>query len=103
MPALAGDPPRIVAHVFHVGAPGPARRRQLVRQRLYTGRIDTATADGLAVPGHTRQLEIGIDLAIIARLLRTRLAADHRDVIAEAEMRRAVVLTEQRALRRKIA
>jgi hypothetical protein len=38
---------RIIAHVFHVCAPGFACRIELIRKSLDGGRIDAAVADGL--------------------------------------------------------
>ena len=86
---------QVVAHVLQVAAPGPPDLRQLVGQRAYRRRIDATVADRLPVGRCAGGNEVGEYVAIRARLGRAGLAADHGEVVAEAEVRRAVVLLEQ--------
>ena len=87
----------IVAHVLQVAAPAFVDGGELVRQRVDRRRVDAAAAYGLAVRGGARGDEVGEDLAVVARLGRASLAADHRQVVAEAVMGGAEVLRQQHA------
>ena len=101
MAAGAADARRIVTHVLEVGAPRPAARGELIGQRLHARRVDAAGANGLAIGRDAGEQVVLVHLAVIPRGLRRRLAADHRDVVAEAEVGRAEVLAEQRTARRQ--
>ncbi len=97
-------PGRVLAHVLHVAAPGLARRLELVGDRTNFGRVDAAGPERLPVradrPGRN-VIESAGAIGLRHRVL--GLAADQGDVVAEAEVPRAVVLAEQPALRGQLA
>src|ERR1700722_10572472 len=92
---------RIIAHVFHVCAPGFSGSVELIRKSLDGGRIDAAVADGLTVGGSAGERKIRVDLAIVAGIRCSSLATEHGDVIVETYVAGAVVLVEKNPLRGK--
>src|SRR6202035_434142 len=66
MSTRSGFAIRIIAHIFHVCAPGFAGCIELIGKRLDGGRIDAAIADGLTVGSSAGEAEIRVDNAIAA-------------------------------------
>ena len=92
---------RVQAHVFHIAAPGPAGGGELIGKRLKLGGVNAPGADRLTVRGDPGEFEIIIEGTIDVRLHGRRLAAEHGDVVVQADMPGAVVLAEQHALARQ--
>ena len=89
----------VVAHVLHVAAPAQPRAGQLIGNRLHRRRVDAARAHGLPVRPHdAREDVLEARHAVALRVGIGRLAGDHRDVVAEADVRGAVVLAQQLTL-----
>src|SRR5580692_11428900 len=55
----------VIAHVFHVAAPGLADGVELVGKSLDRRGIDAAVADGLAIWSCAGEYEVRIDLAVV--------------------------------------
>lgn len=94
---LAGG---VVAHVLHVALPGETTRHELVGNRL-DGRVDAALSERLPVQPEAGREKIREELAVGLRLRVRSLAAHHRCVVPEAQMRDRVVLGEEGALARQ--
>src|SRR5690242_18602366 len=86
---------RDIAHVFHVRAPGEPTLCELIGDRLHGRRIYTTVADRLTERRGASLDKVGIDAAVSRRRAVGRLAADHRNVVVETEVPRAVVLSEE--------
>ena len=98
MSAGGGFASGIVAHIAHIGTPRFACGVELIGKSLDGGWIDAAGADGLAIRGDAGESKILIDLAIITCLRSGGLAAEHGDIVVEADVAGAVILVEEHAL-----
>jgi len=101
MAASGGFARWIVAHIFHIAAPSLAGSGQLIGESLHACRIHAAVANSRAVGRGAGLHEVGVHLAAIARLGSGGLAADHGDVVVEADVAGAEILIEQDALSRQ--
>jgi hypothetical protein len=98
---------RVDAHVLLVGPPGQVMSGELIGDRAHVPRVDAAVAGQLAVLGPLVEVlaaeldELLEELAVLAGLVVRRLAGDLRDVVVQAVVADAVVVAQQRALRRQ--
>ena len=89
-------------HVLHVALPGQPAVLELVGDRLHLRRrIHAAGPEHLAVGRRSSRQEVVVEDAVGLGLRVRGLAADHGDVVVEAEVAGRVVVRQEVALRRQ--
>ena len=98
----------VVPKVFHIAVPCEAVLCELIRDRFCGRRIDAALADDLRIRSHSGDGDVGVirgelfvfvtRRAVVLIGARHGLAANQREIVAQTEMARAVVLLQQRAV-----